>query len=247
MADSRCTVCGEATVNKCGRCGSAHYCSTKCQKLDRPLHKLLCNTFASFLATRPSSQSFDTVYDDTTPKKDRVRSSCSKLAILLPENSLTSELIWLNVQTIEGCVPIHRPQLPGYDTGVSIDKDLKKYMECPMINPHERFGREFVICMSISLEPGTKNACMRNLTSGYAANYITDECFVRNRIIAGARIKEKQDPFNPGSEYDEAEFYDSHWQIFDMDLRNFNWEATSSLRTSPIPATSERKGNGSRL
>jgi phospholipase C len=37
--------------------------------------------------------------------EDRVRSSCSKLAILFPESSSKPELIWLNVQTIETCVP----------------------------------------------------------------------------------------------------------------------------------------------
>jgi hypothetical protein len=81
-------------------------------------------------------------------------------------------------------------------------------MDLPNIIPKERFGRKLVICMSMSIEPGTKNACISNLISGYACNHITDEFFVRNRIIAEANLTEKQDPFSPGSEYDDADFYD---------------------------------------
>jgi MYND finger len=207
MAESRCIVCGEATINKCGRCKSAHYCSTKCQKLDRPLHRLLCNTFTPFLATRPASENIGTVYDDATPKKERIRSSCYKLAILLPENSLKPELIWLNIQTIEECVPLHRPQLPGYDTYQDMVNDLGKYMDLPQVDPQERFGRKFVICMSDSTAPAPKNVCIAKLISGYECNSVLGDLFSRNYIIAEAYLTEKQDPFNPSSEYSEAVFY----------------------------------------
>jgi hypothetical protein len=133
MAESACAVCGEATINKCGRCISAHYCSTKCQNSDRPLHKFLCNTFTTFLTTRPASQKFNKVYDDLTPVEDRVRSSCNNLAILFPESSNKPELIWLNVQTIETYVPTDRSRLAGYDNSQSVDKDLERYMDLPTL------------------------------------------------------------------------------------------------------------------
>jgi hypothetical protein len=81
---------------------------------------------------RPASENIDTVYDDdTTPKEERIRSSCYKLPILLPENPLKLEPIWLNIQTIEECVPHYRPQLPGLDTYQDIVNDPGKYMVLP--------------------------------------------------------------------------------------------------------------------
>jgi hypothetical protein len=83
--------------------------------------------------------------------------------------------------------------------------------------------------MSMSIEPRTKHACISNLISGYACNHMTDEFFVRNRIIAGANLEENQDPFSPGSEYDDADFDD----ITLADLRH-GYELFQSAATSLI-------------
>jgi hypothetical protein len=54
-----------------------------------------------------------------------------------------------------------------------------------------------------------KNAWTSNLLSGFSCNHFTsDSFFLGNRIIAGALITSKQDPFNLGSVYYEIEFYD---------------------------------------
>jgi hypothetical protein len=157
---------------------------------------------------RPAPENIDTVYDDdTTPKEERIRSSCYKLPILLPENPLKLEPIWLNIQTIEECVPHYRPQLPGLDTYQDIVNDPGKYMVLPQVDPQERFGRKFVICMSDSTAPAPKNVCIAKLISGYECNSVLGDLFSRNYIIAEAYLTEKQDPFNPSSEYSEAVFY----------------------------------------
>jgi hypothetical protein len=39
---SQCTVCGQPTSNKCGRCKTQVYCGTECQKTDWENHKLPC-------------------------------------------------------------------------------------------------------------------------------------------------------------------------------------------------------------
>ena len=38
-----CTVCGNPTTNKCGKCSNAWYCRTECQKSDWKTHKKVCN------------------------------------------------------------------------------------------------------------------------------------------------------------------------------------------------------------
>lgn len=48
MAPSKCIVCKTPNGKCCITCKSAKYCSTKCQKLDWPLHKLLCKRFATY-------------------------------------------------------------------------------------------------------------------------------------------------------------------------------------------------------
>jgi ribosomal protein L32 len=44
-----CNTCGHppanlgSTLNVCGRCKEAHYCSTECQRADWPKHKKVCS------------------------------------------------------------------------------------------------------------------------------------------------------------------------------------------------------------
>lgn len=38
-----CTICNSAYTQLCKQCHSSSYCSTKCQKIDWPCHKLLCS------------------------------------------------------------------------------------------------------------------------------------------------------------------------------------------------------------
>lgn len=42
---SRCTTCrsGAGSMNRCGRCGTAAYCSADCQQKDWPVHKAVCS------------------------------------------------------------------------------------------------------------------------------------------------------------------------------------------------------------
>jgi hypothetical protein len=45
---SKCTTCGISTraLNRCGRCGTAAYCSSECQKEDWKVHKWVCTMSA---------------------------------------------------------------------------------------------------------------------------------------------------------------------------------------------------------
>lgn len=51
----RCTICNSAYTHLCKQCHSSSYCSTRCQKIDWPCHKLLCSEYTT-LKERPSSE-----------------------------------------------------------------------------------------------------------------------------------------------------------------------------------------------
>lgn len=49
-----CGICNSVTAQLCKQCRSTGYCSTHCQKIDWPSHKLLCSQY-SHNSERPSS------------------------------------------------------------------------------------------------------------------------------------------------------------------------------------------------
>lgn len=72
-----CTVCNKSNGRLCGRCKSARYCSTACQKVDWPTHRLLCATFSNFDAS-------------SRPTDEHLR------AILFPVDEEKPKVIWLH-------------------------------------------------------------------------------------------------------------------------------------------------------
>ncbi|KAH7390159.1 hypothetical protein BKA64DRAFT_645086 [Cadophora sp. MPI-SDFR-AT-0126] len=53
MTLNNCTICDKETVQSYAKCKSAVYCSQECQKLDFPLHKLLCTKITTFFEQNP--------------------------------------------------------------------------------------------------------------------------------------------------------------------------------------------------
>ncbi|KAK8074568.1 hypothetical protein PG997_009231 [Apiospora hydei] len=57
-----CIVCEKQDSPRCLRCNSAFYCSKTCQRIDWPVHGLLCGSFATFNASsRPTEEHFRTI------------------------------------------------------------------------------------------------------------------------------------------------------------------------------------------
>ncbi|KAG4428216.1 hypothetical protein IFR05_016299 [Cadophora sp. M221] len=79
MTLTKCTICTNPTTTKCSKCKSATYCSPQCQKLDFPLHKIICSKLVEFIGSNPR------------PADEYL--STHKLGILFPEESTSPELI----------------------------------------------------------------------------------------------------------------------------------------------------------
>lgn len=80
LVTSKCIMCNSPSTNHCIQCKSASYCSTKCQKNDWSLHKVLCKEYANFAKENPRP----------TPEH--------KLGLFFPYNSETPRLLWVPLQ-----------------------------------------------------------------------------------------------------------------------------------------------------
>jgi hypothetical protein len=78
----RCTMCGKTGARRCVRCKSIHYCSKDCQRDDWPLHKLLCQSIATFEQLNPR------------PSKDHI------MGIFFPEDVPNPQLTWVECSWI---------------------------------------------------------------------------------------------------------------------------------------------------
>ncbi|KAF2826012.1 hypothetical protein CC86DRAFT_370836 [Ophiobolus disseminans] len=66
-----CTMCEVKGTLKCSGCESMHYCSKKCQKLDWPIHRVICKTYADHKGNRPSPAHHSVIYfpqDEALPR-----------------------------------------------------------------------------------------------------------------------------------------------------------------------------------
>jgi hypothetical protein len=78
--ENLCAMCEQPGVHACAGCHAIRYCSKLCQKMDWPLHKLLCKTYKDF--------------DDKTRPKPH--DSCIyKRAIHFPENGNAPRFVWM--------------------------------------------------------------------------------------------------------------------------------------------------------
>lgn len=80
MAARKCIICGSANAKDCKSCKSAAYCRVKCQRVDWPIHKLLCKVITA-VPPRPS--------------EDHI------LGIRFPDDSKNPQLVWVECKTIQ--------------------------------------------------------------------------------------------------------------------------------------------------
>jgi hypothetical protein len=59
-----CTTCDRVGTMLCSGCKSIHYCSTACQKIDWPIHKIICQVYTQFLPSRPGAGHHSAIYFD---------------------------------------------------------------------------------------------------------------------------------------------------------------------------------------
>lgn len=93
MPPAKCPICSakfseDEAEGRCTGCKSIRYCSENCQRIDWPLHKILCQKYADFEKNNPRPA--DIV--------DGRKTTSHKLAILFSGDSTNVELIWLGVE-----------------------------------------------------------------------------------------------------------------------------------------------------
>lgn len=107
MAELKCIVCGAADAKACSSCKSSRYCGPKCQKVDWPIHKLLCKEITA-LSPRPSEDHY--------------------LGILFPVDSKTPQLLWVECKTIQLAGDDNKFHLPQVETHLGNDKPSPERM-----------------------------------------------------------------------------------------------------------------------
>ncbi len=155
-----CTICSKPTHQKCAGCKTAYYCSSVCQSLDYPLHKLLCKQYIPFLATRPAP----------IPNEHSRIPTTFKLAILLPESSVKPELIWLASKTELFIYPGQKSYDPDNDDNrfENLHEDLVKHIEVSLTKEMLfRNGHDLYAMISDMWIGGEKNLCFETLNQGY--------------------------------------------------------------------------------
>ncbi|KAH9213754.1 hypothetical protein DL95DRAFT_505104 [Leptodontidium sp. 2 PMI_412] len=145
MTLNKCTICNKKTTTKCAKCKSAAYCSAECQKIDFPLHKLICCKLVYFTENNPR------------PADEYL--STHKLGILFPVESTSPELIWVkNTITFEE-VGSHWEVWPK----------LNKHIKCltsPLVSVLQDRNVEVYISDMCCVEGGP-NECLGHLLEGY--------------------------------------------------------------------------------
>ena len=161
MAASKCTICGKETRERCNTCKAAYYCSLQCQRMDRPLHRILCSGFQAFLQTRPVPQDEDKESTDVLPV-------AYKAAFLFPVESKNPELIWLRVHISSMFCLGEKKEVAWYH--FREDVDATQYMGHPKGMPHKRDGRELKVSMGDNAFQGPLTKSLLRLNAGYKNN-----------------------------------------------------------------------------
>lgn len=74
-----CTTCDESGTLICSGCKSIHYCSKACQKMDWPIHKIICKDYTTFVTTRPDLDHHNAIIfhpDEPKPRFVWLRFDC---------------------------------------------------------------------------------------------------------------------------------------------------------------------------
>jgi hypothetical protein len=215
MASTKCTVCGKNQANKCTRCNAAAYCSAECQKNDFPLHKLLCNKYQAFLATRPIPKDEDKEPDDVMPV-------IYKAGILFPVDSNNPQLIWLKIHVFSEFDPeYHEVECPEYDHWENVQEDLSKYMKFGRGMGHKQGGQHLKIYMgdrALMEFPLTKSFLALNAGYGSAEHgSIAAAPWAGNLVVVNITESMVEHPTEP--EHYDPQTKENHNDVSLSDLR----------------------------
>jgi MYND finger len=150
MSFSNCTICNSPNSRSCASCRSVAYCSLECQQADWPVHKTLCKTFKAFQSSTRHSSS-------------------SKLGLLLPVDSKTPRLVWIECEQIENDEYEPPSEYPHVQSLLGTDKPFPEHkpINRNVFRGFDLDHRVYVVCRETFLVDGSKtNICVAELTRG---------------------------------------------------------------------------------
>ncbi|KAJ6256413.1 hypothetical protein Dda_8914 [Drechslerella dactyloides] len=144
-----CVICNAYPALLCSTCLSAAYCTTRCQHIDRPLHKLICKSY-TLLPPRPSPS--------------------HRLAIHLPDDSTCPLPLWINciTKTYDG----QEYELP--DVSAIFHQDTATAQGLDAKSLRENVPRKYKLDHTIDLQfrdtflfdGSRQNTCVKTLLDG---------------------------------------------------------------------------------
>lgn len=92
MPVQECVVCDKLSTIACVECKTSRYCSTTCLSKDRPIHRLFCSQFATFVATTPRPASKAICRDTALDGEEGI---IYRRGLLFPVDSKDPQYVWV--------------------------------------------------------------------------------------------------------------------------------------------------------
>lgn len=215
-------------------CQSASYYSTECQRIDRPLHKLLCSIYQRVLGTGP----------ENTAGREAANPSTHRLAIILPNNTIKPALIWLN------CLADELNQ-PDASRSEELSTSLQAWTSGDSILSGEmcknNHGIKYFTAPSAYRPDVVENKCFSHLSKGYRSFGVPAYGSLLHRpapvIVMGTHPESNlyRDVTLSNFHYVFVQFAMGH-NFFDWDTPNLNPLRRESLWTKAVVLSAAMAG-----